>query len=264
MLTKLVKLTAIFSVTISSIAFSGDMNDIQISDRHNSQTRDIHEFVAAQGTYCFDVFGTGECQFLNPPLANIFSWSDPASRRMGYFDYTGVADRAFNGRFGAQFEGRVREVELEDGRGLMKVKLRTKNAITWAYIRDPFNPFAQPEEQLFGHWITSEYSVEDGFVRGDSVYEVEFVIPEFGGPMPDLGELAFFPPPQTEIRASKFKGCAYDPVSEQYLMIHQESDEYGMFFVEDVLVQSMQQDDYDNHVQKSNKHQKFTCRKYLR
>ena len=149
-------MSAVVCFTLSGFAHSGD--------KHDENKRDLHEFIATQGTFCADLLGNGECMLLNAPLNNIFSWTEPPSFRMGYFDYSGIADRAFNGRFGATFKGHLTETELPDGRGLVKLKLHTKNASSWAYIRAPYNPFSQPSDQLFGHWITSDYSVVDGFV----------------------------------------------------------------------------------------------------
>ncbi|MGS2719544.1 hypothetical protein [Paraglaciecola aestuariivivens] len=252
----LVKMTLVVCIALSGVAYA--------SNKANKQTRDLYEFIAAQGTFCADLFNNGECMMLNPPLENLFSWSDPKSFRMAYFDYSGVADRAFNGRFGAQFDGKVTETKMDDGRGFVQVSLRTKNAISWAYIRDPFNPLSQPEEQLFGHWITSTYSVKDGFVRGESVFHIDFVIPEFGGEMPDLIEWAYRPPAGAEIRTVKFKGCAVDADNNLLLKVHQETDQSAQYFIEDVLVEELNDKMAYKKGLKPNKQHSKLCKKYLR
>ena len=256
MMNQLAKISAVVSVALSSAGYAGH--------KPNEQERDIYEFIAAQGTFCADLFGNGECMLLNAPLNNIFSWSDPATYRMGYFDYSGVADRAFNGRFGTHFNGEVIETEMEDGRGLVSVKLHTQNAIAWAYIRDPYNPFSQPEEQLFGHWINPGYSVNDGFVRGESIYNVNFVIPEFGGPMPDLIQWAYMPPTGAEIREILFKGCAFDANTNMALVVHQETDDNWESSVEDVLIVDVSNRKPVPRVKYPKKSHENVCKKYLK
>ena len=253
---QIAKISAVVSIALSSAVYAGD--------KPNEQERDIYEFIAAQGTFCADLFGNGECMLLNAPLQNIFSWSDPASFRMGYFDYSGVADRAFNGRFGTHYNGEVTETEMEDGRGLVKVKLHTQNAVTWAYIRDISNPFNPPEDQLFGHWINPEYTVDDGFVRGESIYHVSFVIPEFGGTMPDLIQWRYMPPSGAEIRETSFKGCAYDPSTNMALVVQQEGDENGFFSLEDVLIVDVSDRKPVPRTKKVKKNHDKVCKKYLK
>lgn len=114
---------------------------------------DIHDWVAAQGSE-FDVDGDGTWEnwlsagydvngnmdqtggdLYVPPSNNYIGWIAPATNHIGSVDYAGVAAKYLKASCGADlgttFNGSVSVRDVGDGRVLVSVLLKTKNALAW-------------------------------------------------------------------------------------------------------------------------------------
>lgn len=185
--------------------------------------RDISEFVAAQGTFDLenDILGL-PAQFL-PPVPNFITFTDPLAELGMSVDYAGLADATCGGIAGTTFRGEVEETVLPDGRALVSVELETENAIT--YVLDGLS-FGSPV--IFGtRWEDVEGEcIFDAFpALGESELKVTFIIPEPGGPLPDLfaflvidlGLAGFYPdqiPEGLELHSLEFKGEAEELLAD--------------------------------------------------
>ena len=146
--------------------------------------RDILEFVDAQGTFDLenDMLGL-PAQFL-PPVPNFITFADPVAELAMSADYAGLADATCGGFAGTTFKGQVQEKVLSDGRALVTVKLKTRNAITW--VTDGLS-FSSPV--IFGsRWqdVEGECVFDALPTLGTSDLTVTFINPEPGAPLPDL------------------------------------------------------------------------------
>ena len=166
--------------------------------------RSIDEFVAAQGTFCFDD-GNGGCLLFVPPVANFLGWSQPKEARAASVDYAGLADRYITQEsggtksLGTTFSGSVTERELSDGRVLISVDLHTRNALSWAvkgfdYAHGTLLYGRRAPEVLAG--ATASLS--------DSHLKVEFTMPKAGEPLPDLLKVLADPDPGMSVRSMQF------------------------------------------------------------
>jgi len=162
-------------------------------DLKHSHRRPIKDFLAAQGTFCFDpeLIGLppGECLIFVPPVANFVGWTDSETNRGASVDYAGLADawvRSEGGDgFHTRFRGKVYERSLDDGRAKVKVVLETRNALTWI-TGDP-NDFTAP--LIFGNRAPEVFSGEKTPALGRSVLELVFINIAPGAPLPDFIEL---------------------------------------------------------------------------
>ncbi len=162
-------------------------------DLKHSHRRPIEDFLAAQGTFCFDpeLIGLppGECLIFVPPVANFIGWTDPEQNHGASVDYAGLADawiRSEGGEgFHTQFKGKVYERALDDGRAKVKVVLETRNALTW--ITGDINDFTAP--LIFGHRAPEVFSEEKTPALGRSLLELVFINTAPGAPLPDFMEL---------------------------------------------------------------------------
>jgi hypothetical protein len=170
--------------------------------------RSIDEFVDAQGTFCFDD-GAGGCLLFVPPTDNFIGWTDTGNFLAASVDYAGLADEVLGGALGTTFAGSVTERRLQDGRALIKVNLRTSNALTWVIPFDPTSTENQfrDNDLLFGARPTD---VADGAepALGDSHFGVEFIVAAPGLPLPDLEQILFAPEPGQELLSVHFEATA--------------------------------------------------------
>jgi hypothetical protein len=170
--------------------------------------RSIDEFIAAQGTFCVDD-GAGGCVLFVPPVQNFVGWTDTKNFLGASVDYAGLADDAAGGILGTTFSGTVSERTLQDGRVVIKVNLRTENALTWIVPFDPTSTENQfrDNELLFG---VRTADVIDGAVPslGTSRLVLEFTNPAPGLPLPDFNQLLFAPEPGQELLSVHFEAHA--------------------------------------------------------
>lgn len=183
----------LLALLIAPVALAEEQSPAAVTTR-----RPIEEFVAAQGTFCFDD-GAGGCILFEPPLQNFLGQSDPARDLAGAVDYAGIANQYIidNGgtSLGTTFSGTVVEKPLADGRADVRVNLHTKNALTW--VGDGVD-FSGP--LLFGYKVLDVMAGEDAAVC-NSTFRVRFINTAPGAPMPDLLQLVIFPEPGQELVA---------------------------------------------------------------
>lgn len=158
--------------------------------------RPLAEFVAAQGTYCFDD-GLGGCILFEPPVLNFLGQNDPARGLSMSVDYAGLADKWIveNGgdSIGVKFTGTVTEKAMPDGRAKVTVVLNTKKALVWV---EDSPDFSGP--LLFGN-KAPEVLAGAKAATCNSALRVTFINTAPGAPMPDLIQLAIFPEPGQEL-----------------------------------------------------------------
>lgn len=158
--------------------------------------RPIAEFVAAQGTYCFDD-GAGGCLLFEPPVQNFLGQNDPARGRSMSVDYAGLADKWIieNGgqSIGTKFTGTVTEKAMADGRAKVTVVLNTKKALVWV---EDSPDFSGP--LLFGNKAPEVLAGARANTCSSS-FKVTFINTAPGAPLPDLIQLAVVPEPGQEI-----------------------------------------------------------------
>lgn len=158
--------------------------------------RPLAEFVAAQGTYCFDD-GAGGCLLFEPPVQNFLGQNDPVRGLSMSVDYAGLADRwiVANGgeSIGTKFSGTVTEKPLADGRARVTVVLNTKKALVWV---EDSPDFSGP--LLFGNKAPEVLAGARANTCSSS-FRVTFINTAPGAPLPDLIQLAVVPEPGQEI-----------------------------------------------------------------
>ena len=175
--------------------------------------RPISEFVAAQGTYCFDD-GAGGCVLFEPPVQNFLGANDPARDRAGAVDYAGLANKYIveNGgvSLGTRMTGTITEKARPDGRATVSVVLVTKRALTW--VEDGAD-YSGP--LLFGYKAPE---VLAGKKPGlcNSLFKVTFINTAPGAPMPDLIQLVIFPEPGQELKAISLQCNAKGPLRADF------------------------------------------------
>lgn len=158
--------------------------------------RSIEEFVAVQGTFCFDD-GAGGCFLFEPPLPNFLGQSDPPRDLAASVDYNGFAETYLvaNGgdSLGTNIGGYVVERARPDGRANVHVVLRTRNALAWVEAGADFSG-----PLLFGNKV-------DEVLAGAppalclSVWDIRFINTAPGAPLPDLLQMLAAPEPGQEI-----------------------------------------------------------------
>ncbi len=158
--------------------------------------RPLSDWLDAQGTFCVDD-GGGGCVLFEPPVDNYLAWTDPVRNRIGSFDYAGIANQYIidhgGASLGTTMNGSLSERALPDGRALVQVNLKTKNALT--FVADGVD-FGGP--LLFGYRPTE---VLGGATPAlcNGTFKLKFINTAPGAPMPDFMQLAFAPEPGQEI-----------------------------------------------------------------
>ena len=173
-----------------------------------AQQRPIEDFLVAQGTFCvaFDAMGPvcdappPGCILFVPPVDNFVGLNDPVSLLAASIDYAGLADAWItaetggNVSFGTEFSGSITERSLHDGTGSVEVhvRLRTTNALAWAFECDP-GPSCDfgGATTIFGNRAPDVLAGEE-MALGDSFLRLKFVSHlGFGAPLPDLIQVLF-------------------------------------------------------------------------
>lgn len=155
--------------------------------------RPISDFLSAQGTYCVDPEGKGDCFLYVPPAGNYAAWHAPDPGLTMYIDYAGVANRWVGEQHpGASFStysGRVVEEPLSDGRARITVQLTMKNAMVYMVKgTDLAN-----SEAVFGYRTDKLEGSTEPPAMGNGTMTLTLINPAPGMPIPDLVQLAKFP-----------------------------------------------------------------------
>jgi hypothetical protein len=174
--------------------------------------RSIEEFVAAQGTYCFDD-GAGGCLLFVPPSPNFFGSFAFQDGRLGSVDYAGLSDGVLcpDGHvtnFGTTFSGAVTERRLQDGRAEVTVNLTTKRAVAWA-VDDPYATFDYGSGPLaFGYRPCDALPEGQSHALANSFLQLVFINTAPNAPLPDMMQLFVEPLPGQEPRILSFHESA--------------------------------------------------------
>jgi hypothetical protein len=155
--------------------------------------RPFSDYAEAQGTYCFDD-GAGGCIDFEPPMLNFLGWTDPSTPYNALFEYLGNADPYLQEEtdgevdLNTRIRGRLVELPLWDGRGLLSVTVRVRNILAWVceiedYYLDPIVFGTRVSDVLEG----AEPALADGRIQ------VIWIQPEYGMPVVDLFQLMLAP-----------------------------------------------------------------------
>jgi hypothetical protein len=161
--------------------------------------RPFEDFLNTQGTFCWP--DNGGCLLFEPPAPNILAWADPATWYLAWADYTGLQNAWIESESGGEMSlgtvvtGTIKETALDDGRALIHMNLKAKNALFWL---NHFVDFGTWDPMYFG---ARPQDVLDGAepALGNINMMVEFINTAPGAPIPDFVQLYFFPEPEQEI-----------------------------------------------------------------
>lgn len=164
-----------------------------VDESHGHTTRrSLEEFLAAQGTYCIN--NPSDCVDVQAPLPELIQYVNGEFTIVSIVDYFGQADpylrHASGGRIslGTTVEGSVTERVLKDGRVLVHVIVRTRNALMYA---------AGPEflagDPLFFGATVGEVLHGATPALGTSFLESKYITTAPGLPLPDLVQISYFP-----------------------------------------------------------------------
>lgn len=161
--------------------------------------RPFEDFLDTQGTFCWP--DNGSCLMFEASAPNIIAFAEVENWHLGWADYAGLqnawieAESGGDMSLGTVVTGTVKETALEDGRALIRLNFRAKNALCWVNqfvdfgTWDPMYFGARPQDVLAG----AEPAL------GNVNMMVEFINTAPGAPIPDLVQLTFFPEPGQEI-----------------------------------------------------------------
>jgi hypothetical protein len=174
-------------------------------------TRNLSEFLNAQGTYC--LFGS-PCYLIIPPVSNFIGSSDLTGQLMSV-DYAGLVNRCWPTlNLPTSFDGTIIERPLKDGRAEVEVILHTSNALTWV-TRDDWAAGPVLFGQRWNSGGTCRVQNSSGLsnpVLGDSFMHLVFTNPRPGYPLPDLIQLFFFPESGQGLTSTKVHAKAFGPL----------------------------------------------------
>ncbi len=183
-----IQLTVLFALVSLVLAYP-----LAAGDPASATQRPIEDFLDAQGTLCLPD-GDGGCFLFVPPVENFLGWSDPAAGLSVSIDYAGLADEWITAEsggavsFDTRFRGSVTETPLPDGRAEVFVRLRTRNALTWAIEGGDFGG----APTIFGD-RAPDVLAGAGAALGSSLLRLRFINTAPGAPLPDLLQLLFLP-----------------------------------------------------------------------
>jgi hypothetical protein len=145
------------------------------------------------------------------------SWYEPASGENYMADMDGRVAMWVAANGGPLYEptisGSVHERLLPDGRSLVTVQVRFDDAIGYIWLdENNFEDFPNGPE-LFGY-RASEIAAGAEAVLGSGSFSITFISPDPGGPLPELGQLAFAPEEGQEIVTVGFHASARGPLRE--------------------------------------------------
>ncbi len=177
--------------------------------------RPFGDFLATQGTFCWP--DNGGCLSFEPPAPNMIAFAEVENWHLGWADYAGLQnawiEEASGGAksLGTVVTGTIKETALEDGRALVQLNLRAKDALFWVnqfqFVFDAWDPMyfgARPQEVLAGA----------DPALGNVNMMVEFINTAPGAPIPDIVQLTFFPEPEQEIVTMRITSLAHGVLRE--------------------------------------------------
>jgi hypothetical protein len=155
-------------------------------------TRPISDFLKTQGTFCWPD-EMGGCKLYLPPVANYVAWYDQDHKTAVSVDYAGLFSAWAGSQgypsFGTQIGGAVTERPTGDGRAYVTVHLRADNATM--FMTD--GPNLQDSRLLLGsrpkEMGGSTATTARNAVVGQASFDIRFINPKMGMPLPDLIEL---------------------------------------------------------------------------
>ncbi|MBZ5623662.1 MAG: hypothetical protein LAQ69_33915 [Acidobacteriia bacterium] len=174
-------------------------------------TRNLSEFLNAQGTLCFP--GGSPCLLFVPPVQDFVGYSDLTGRLMSA-DYAGLVNKCWPGLLPTSSDGTIIERPLRDGRAEIELILHTSNALTWVAQGD-FTSGPVLFGQRWNESGTCGISSTSGLTSpalGDAFLHLVFVNPKPGYPLPDLEQLLGFPETGQEVTSLKVSVKAYGPL----------------------------------------------------
>jgi hypothetical protein len=195
------------TVAVASVGMSAAGVGLLASRRADAATvqRPLSDFLSTQGTFCVPD-GMGGCLLLFPPVPLYLGWGSVASPAVAWVDYAGLANRSAGGAFGTQSSGTVTERALSDGRAQVDVTLHTTHALTFVTAFPPERP-NPPAPLLFGHYAPDVLDGQDG-AFGSSSFQLSFINPAPGAPLPDFLQLFLFPASGQETVVIAFQATA--------------------------------------------------------
>jgi hypothetical protein len=210
-------LTVLLAIVLASVVVS------VVASERKTRTRPIEEWLQAQGTHEIDldgddIFGEVPDDLWVPPQPNITGWGGMISDtvfRFGLVDYPGLACDLHD--FGTTMEGTVTERPMKDGRAEVKVVLHTKNANAWmcdvdvSEGWDTFGEQIRENPTLFGHRLGDVMGSAEPALA-DTLFELRFIIPEPGAPLPDQQEIAWGP----DLLSMRFQMKAKGPLTAEF------------------------------------------------
>lgn len=152
----------------------------------------IHEFVAAQGSYC-----GGDGGFCDPieGIGSILVWGDETGTPAASIDFGGVNARWYEANVGVDvgytYDGTVRERRLADGRRLVTVTLRYENTLLAAAAS--FDAPTPLVGAFFEEYRTADVATASGTVT------IQMVLPADYVGLPDMIQVIFDPLPGMEL-----------------------------------------------------------------
>jgi hypothetical protein len=188
--TSATRLAAVFVVVLVAVVIVAASTPVTAGQGQSGNQRPLSDWLSQQGT----------TSVFFPPVPDLVGWAngdDPPVQppRFALADYAGVFAayiRSVNSAIdlGTTVSGTVTERPLADGRAMVHVNIRTKNALTWVYdISQSF-----PGELILG---SSALDVLDGQppALGETHLDVIFTNTAPGAPLPNLvramGNLCF-------------------------------------------------------------------------
>ena len=171
-------------------------------------TRPITDFLKTQGTFCWPD-DMGGCKLYVPPVANYAAWYDQDHKTAVSVDYAGLfsswaASQGYPS-YGTQVTGSITERPTGDGRAYVLVQLRASNASM--FMTDGLD--LQNGRLLLGtrpkEMRSSTASTTKNMALGQASFDIRFINPAMGMPMPDLVELIRKPGSGQQYIGSDFK-----------------------------------------------------------
>jgi hypothetical protein len=171
--------------------------------------RPFEDFLNTQDTFCWPD-DDGGCLMFEASGPNMIAFAEVENWHLGWADYAGLQNAWIEAESGGAMSlgtvvtGTIKETALDDGRALIQLNLKAKNALFWVNQFVDFGDFdpmyfgARPLEVLAG----AEPAL------GNVNMMVEFINTAPGAPIPDLVQLTFFPEPEQEIVSMRITSLA--------------------------------------------------------
>ena len=169
-------------------------------------------------------------------------FSDPARDLFLSVDYAGLVDDAVGGALGTEFDGRVIERLLPDGRVEVTVELETEDA---NFFLVDGQDFAEGPLLLGQRVSAGDPPTIANPVLGECSFRLVFTNAAPGAPLPDLIQLLFFPDEGQELISTEFfaegEGDEGEVETTQICLAPCAPD--FVFTVEDVIFEAEDDDD---------------------